>query len=728
MIFARVALDVPLNTLFDYRLGPTQAVTVGGFVLVPFGKKIAVGVVLELAKTTTLSLSRVRGILDVIGNIPPLPSDVLAMLKFCSDYYHHPIGEVVLNSLPTRLRRRHATKPQALAYRLTAAGRLVDPETLPARAKSRRELMGWLIAASEGIGAATLRTKMPSTAALLKDLIARGWVETFAEQPYQGAATGSSVLPGPSLTEAQQTAVKAIRASFDRFGPWLLHGITGSGKTEIYLELIATALEANQQTLLLVPEINLTPQLESRIQSRFPKTLVVRLNSGLNESERLQNWLAAQSGAAGIVVGTRLAAFTPMPALGLIIVDEEHDASFKQGDGLRYSARDISLLRAKRRAIPIVLGSATPSLETYYQAQRGRYGLLKLEQRANAAIPEITTANIRGAALIDGLSQEVLHAIKENTRQGQQSLIYVNRRGYAPVLICPSCRWTSGCPRCSVKLVLHLKTRLMRCHHCGHQERTPAACPQCGNPELTPLGQGTQRVEEALARIFPAARMLRIDRDTTRAKGAWTQMRQQIHEGSVDLLVGTQILAKGHDFPALTLVCVINADASLYSTDYRASERLFANLMQVSGRAGRAELPGRVLIQTEFPEHPLYAALRRQNFDDFAKDILSERKQAGLPPYTHQVILRAEALEQETAMDFLWNAAKRADAGGTEVAVFDPVPAGMARLAGKARAQLTVQSRSRSALHNFLNTWEQELEKIAAPKVRWALDIDPQDS
>ena len=402
MIFARVALDVPLNTLFDYRVGPTQVVAVGGFVLVPFGKKIVVGVVLELAKTTTLSLSRVRCILDVIGNIPPLAPDVLAVLKFCSNYYHHPIGEVVLNALPTRLRRRNATKPQAVAYRLTAVGQLIDTATLPARGKSRRELMGWLKASGGGIGAATLRARMSSAATLLKDLIARGWVETFAEQPYQGAATGSEILPRPTLTNAQEAAVKAVRSSFNRFSPWLLHGITGSGKTEIYLELIATALEANQQTLLLVPEINLTPQLESRIQSRFPETFVVRLNSGLNESERLLNWLAAQSGAAGIVVGTRLAAFTPMPALGLIIVDEEHDASFKQGDGLRYSARDISLLRAKQRAVPIVLGSATPSLETYYQAQRGRYGLLTLEQRANAAIPEITTANIRGAALIDG--------------------------------------------------------------------------------------------------------------------------------------------------------------------------------------------------------------------------------------------------------------------------------------------------------------------------------------
>ena len=728
MMFARVALDVPLHTLFDYRVDPKQDVCVGGFVLVPFGKKIVVGVVLELARTTALSPSRVRGILNVISHVPPLPTDILAILKFCSDYYRHPIGEVVLNGLPTRLRRRNAKPLQTVAYRLTPAGKLQGADTLPARAKAKRELLGWLLAAGEGIAADTLRARMPAATTLLRDLIARGWVETVTEAPRPRPTAAHRIVAGPPLTSAQDSAVESIRSSFNRFAPWLLHGITGSGKTEIYLELIATALQANRQTLLLVPEINLTPQLETRLQSRFPDTLIVRLNSSLNESERLRSWLAAQSGTAGIVVGTRLAVFAPMPALGLMIVDEEHDSSFKQGDGLRYSARDVALLRAKQRAVPIVLGSATPSLETFYQAQRGRYGLLTLGQRANAAIPEISTANTRGGVLIDGLSQEVLHAIRENTRRGQQSLIYVNRRGYAPVLICPSCRWTSGCPRCSVKLVLHLKTRLMRCHHCGHQERTPAACPQCGNAGLTPLGQGTQRVEDALARIFPAARILRIDRDTTRAKGAWNQMRRQIHDGAVDLLVGTQILAKGHDFPALTLVCVINADASLYSTDYRASERLFANLMQVAGRAGRADLPGRVLIQTEFPEHPLYAALQRQNFNDFAKSILSERKEAGLPPYTHQVILRAEALEQETALDFLRKAAHRADGAVAEVTVFDPVPAGMAKLAGKARAQLTVQSRSRPALHRFLNDWHRELEKIVAPKVRWALDIDPQES
>jgi primosomal protein N' (replication factor Y) len=374
-----------------------------------------------------------------------------------------------------------------------------------------------------------------------------------------------------------------------------------------------------------------------------------------------------------------------------------------------------------------VLGSATPSLETYHQAQRGRYEMLTLAQRANAATPAIETTDIRGQALIDGLSQEVLRAIHKTTQLGEQSLIYINRRGYAPVLICPGCGWTSGCPRCSTKLVVHLKSRQMRCHHCGHQEKIPATCVQCGNAELAPLGQGTQRVESALARMFPAARILRIDRDSTRGKDAWKEMRRQIHGREVDLLVGTQMLAKGHDFPALTLVCAINADASLYSTDYRASERLFANLMQVSGRAGRADLPGRVLIQTEFPDHPLYTALRRQDFSAFAKDALAERRQAGLPPFSHQAILRAEAPRQDTALDFLKRAAGCIDADTAVITIYDPVPANMARLAGKERAQLTVQSRSRPSLQAFLREWVVHLDKLAERKVRWVLDVDPQE-
>jgi primosomal protein N' (replication factor Y) len=720
MKFARIALDIPLGRLFDYRADTVCDVETGSIVLVPFGKKIVVGVVMELSNASALAPTRLRGILNVVRNMPRLPLDVLAILQFCSDYYRHPIGEVVLNALPTKLRRRNAIKPQRQTFRLT-----LDPESLSSRARTQRDLVSHLQLNSDGVDASALRRQFPRAGAVLKELMRRGLIESVATVP---PTTSRHILPGPSLNDAQQLVVDTVRPTFGRFAPFLLHGITGSGKTEVYLELIASALLQQKQTLLLVPEINLTPQLETRIQSRFPDTPIVRLNSALNESERLQNWLDAQSGHAGIVLGTRLAVFTPLPNLGLVIVDEEHDSSFKQSDGLRYSARDIALLRAKHRSVPVVLGSATPALETYHRAVSGRYAMLTLAHRPNAMPPAIESVDVRGETLIDGLSQAALQAIKETTARGEQTLVYVNRRGYAPVLICPSCSWTSGCPRCSVKLVVHLKNQLMRCHHCGHQEKIPAHCPRCGGIELAPLGQGTQRVESTLSRIFPAARILRIDRDTTRKKDAWNQMRRQIHSGEIDLLVGTQILAKGHDFPALTLVCVINADASLYSVDYRASERLFATLMQVSGRAGRADRAGRVLIQTEFPQHPLYAALQRQDYAGFAATVLAERKQACLPPYTYQAILRAESLRLDAAIGFLRKAARCADSTISDVTVFDPVPAYMTRLAGKERAQLTVQSGSRGALHKFIVDWQPKLEKLAAPKVRWALDIDPLDS
>jgi primosomal protein N' (replication factor Y) len=435
--------------------------------------------------------------------------------------------------------------------------------------------------------------------------------------------------------------------------------------------------------------------------------------------------LAAQSGAAGIVLGTRLAVFTPLPGLGLIVVDEEHDASFKQMEGLRYSARDVALMRAKRRGIPIVLGSATPALESFHQAQHGRYGLLRLPRRVNAMLPAIGCVDTRRESLIEGLAPTLLNAVRATTERGDQSLIFINRRGYAPVLICPECAWTSDCPRCSAKLVLHLKDQRMRCHHCGRQERIPAACPACGNQDLAPVGQGTQRVESALARVFPAARILRIDRDSTRAKHAWSEMRRQIHAMEVDILVGTQILAKGHDFPQLNLVGVVNADSSLYSTDFRASERLFARLTQVAGRAGRGEREGRVLIQTAFPTHPLYLALQRHDYTAFAEELLAERRHAGLPPFVYQAVLRAEAPRLDAALEFLALAAHDGAARANGVTIYDPVPASMPRLAGTERAQLTVQSRSRTALHAFLRAWRQELAKAGGRKVRWVIDVDP---
>ncbi|HXD51142.1 MAG TPA: primosomal protein N', partial [Burkholderiales bacterium] len=657
MNFVRVALDVPLSTLFDYTVDAVTADDIGRRVLVPFGKKIAVGIIMEIANSTALAPQRVRRVLGIQRDVPALPADVLDLLKFCSDYYHHPLGEVVLNSLPTRLRRRQLLKlDTSRAYGLTAAGLAVDPGVLPPRAKIKRELLTLLREAPGAITEARLYAVAPRARAAVKAMLDSGLIERSAGTSAPASELTPPFTPasGPTLTTEQNTAVETMRAGAgEGFVPWLLMGVTGSGKTEVYLHLIADALARGRQALVLVPEINLTPQLEALVSARFPTILIVSLHSGLNESERLRGWLAAQAGEAGVVLGTRLAIFTPLPTLGLIVVDEEHDASFKQMDGLRYSARDLALVRAKRRAIPIVLGSATPALETFHNAATGAYRPLSLSQPVNAMPAEIEYIDTRNAQLIDGLAQELLRAIDATVKRGEQSLVFINRRGYAPVLICRSCNWTANCQRCSAKLVMHATGRRLHCHHCGHQEAIPAACPDCGNQDLLPLGQGTQRIESALARTFPAARILRVDRDSTRRKHAWEDMRRQIRAQEVDILVGTQILAKGHDFPQLNLVGVINADSSLYSTDFRASERLFARLTQVAGRAGRGATRGRVLIQTEFPHHPLYQALRRHDYPAYARELLAERKQAGFPPFVHQAVLRAEAPQLNVALDFL---------------------------------------------------------------------------
>ncbi len=729
MNYVRVALDVPLPTLFDYRAATATRDDIGRRVLVPFGRKIAVGVIIELALSTSLPPQKVRSVLSVLHDVPPLSGDILALLKFCSGYYHHPLGEAVLNALPTRLRRRQPLKAPAgmRHYRLTAAGLNLDPGTVPRRAAIKLCILGRLRDSAAGLDETAVRAIAPRALAVLRTMIGCGWVEPVTGSQAQLSQPAARALQGPALTVEQRDAAARIRGALEGFSPWLLLGITGSGKTEVYLDLVAATLQCGRQALLLVPEINLTPQLEARVRARFPATELATLHSSLNESERLHYWLAAQSGSAGIVLGTRLAVFAPMPRLGLIIVDEEHDASFKQTDGLRYSARDTALLRAKRLAIPVVLGSATPALETFHQALRGRYRLLTLTQRVNAALPAIECVDTRRESLIDGLTQTLLGAVRDTLKRGEQSLIFINRRGYAPVLMCPGCGWAAGCHRCAARLVLHLEDHQIRCHHCGHQERVPAACPVCGNRDLAPLGQGTQRIESTLRRIFPAARILRVDRDTTRRKHSWSAMRRQIHAREVDILVGTQILAKGHDFPQLTLVGVVNADSSLYSADFRAGERLFAGLTQVAGRAGRAENPGRVLIQTEFPAHPLYQALRRHDYVAYAHTLLSERKQAGFPPFAYQAVLRAEAPKLETALAFLARAASHGLAQSDKVTIYDPVPAGMPRRAGLDRAQLTVQAASRTALQAFLREWYAYLSGATDRNVRWGLDVDPQE-
>jgi primosomal protein N' (replication factor Y) len=505
----------------------------------------------------------------------------------------------------------------------------------------------------------------------------------------------------------------------------LLLGVTGSGKTEVYLRVAEQVVNGGGQVLMLVPEIALTPQLEALVRGRFPHVPLATLHSGLNETERLQNWLAAQSGRAKLLLGTRLAVFAPLPRLALIVVDEEHDASFKQTEGFCYSARDLAVARASQRGALVVLGSATPSLESYHNATTGRYELLELPHRINARPPSIACVAVHGARTQHGFASRLLDAIRERLRRGEQSLVFINRRGYAPVLMCHACGWLSGCHRCSAQLVLHLRDRTLHCHHCGHRAAIPGACPSCGNPALSPLGQGTQRIEETLARQFPEARVLRIDRDSTRRKHAWPDMRERIRTREVDILVGTQILAKGHDFPHLALVCVLNADAMLYSSDFRASERLYALLTQVAGRAGRGESQGEVLIQTEFPNHPVYAALREQDMHGFAHQLLAERGTNGFPPYVYQALLRAETPRVETAIDFLARAKQLGQELREDVEIFDAVPATMVRLAGRERAQLLVQSASRPALHRFLDAWSRTLSEGRSAPARWMLEVDP---
>jgi primosomal protein N' (replication factor Y) len=724
MQIVRVALDVPLSTLFDYSLDNNIKIIPGQRVLVTFGHKKMAGIVMECAMDSVLSPERIKPILQVLGDIPPLSSELLVLLRFCSDYYHYPLGVTVLSALPVRLRTsQRVTLKETMQCRLSVSGRALDLSLLSKRKVVQHRILAAL--KLDSLTAAQVRALSPSAASALKALSQAGWVETFAAPAVSSTFTFNNTH---TLTLEQQQAVDAITKA-SSFGCFLLHGITGSGKTEIYVHLMNRILQQGGQVLLLVPEINLTPQLENYFRSRLPDVELVSLHSGLNDGERMQNWLLAQSGRARIILGTRLAVFTPLPQLALLIVDEEHDASFKQQDGLRYSARDVAIFRASQRGVPIVLGSATPSLESYYNAQSGRYQMLRLTQRAatQAQLPTVSCINTSNIVLLHGLSEPLLKALAERLQRGEQSLIFINRRGYAPVLMCGACGWLSGCSNCAGKLVLHLKDRRLRCHHCGHQERVPHACPSCGNADLQPVGIGTQRVESALKEYFPKARILRVDRDSTRNKGTWQAMRQQIQDDAVDILVGTQMLAKGHDFPNLTLVGVLNPDGALYSSDFRASEKLFAQLVQVAGRAGRASKPGEVLIQTAFPEHPLFRALREHDYDTWAKTLLAERQSAGFPPYMYQAMLRAEAKDEAHMYTFLQQARDAAIELAMPVEIYGVVPAAMPRRANHFLAQLLVQSEARKPLQQFLREWRPLLDALPAQKLRWSLDIDPID-
>jgi primosomal protein N' (replication factor Y) (superfamily II helicase) len=563
-------------------------------------------------------------------------------------------------------------------------------------------------------------------AQMLPPIIKRRQIAVAPAEQVSATAAG-----GPSLNADQQAALAGALSESSGFAPSLLQGVTGSGKTEVYFAAAARVIAAGRQALLLVPEINLTPQLQQRIATALPGVRVAVLHSALSASERLEHWLAAARGDAQLIVGTRLAVFAPLPQLGLIVVDEEHDVSFKQQDGVRYHARDVAIYRARLRAVPIILGSATPALESYAAARRGRYRSLTLPRRASAraTMPAVRLVPNRSPDTREGLGPALCTAITERIGRGEQALLFINRRGFAPSLLCAECGWKAQCPRCAARLVVHRTAGILRCHHCGHAEPVPRSCPECGNQDLLPLGFGTQRLERALSELHPAARILRVDRDSTLRKGAFATMRTAIAAGEVDILVGTQMLAKGHDFPRLTLVGVLGADNALYSADFRATERLFALLEQVAGRAGRGTLPGEVIVQTDFPDHPLYAALIDHDYDRFAQALLSERELLGLPPFAHLTLLSAEAASRASVDAFLGHAVEQ---GRSLVAshalrceVYPPVAATIARRAGLERGQVLVQSATRSALHDFLPLWRTELERSGPRRVRWNLDVDP---
>lgn len=728
----QVALDAPVDRLFDYLAPTAQVDDIGRRVGVPFGRRQMVGVILGLSRDSDVPRDSLKCVLSIDRETPPLPGDLIELARFAAGYYRHPLGAVLAGLMPPAMRRLGGSRQPVQdrrqeVYALTPAGREYVSRLNP-RAVARQALAARLAAGPLAWADLDARSR-----SLVREWLQQGWLAPVqVDTPRVTDVSGHAAMAPPAPTPEQAEVLAALE-DLRGFRTWLLHGITGSGKTEIYLRLVERVLAEGRQTLVLVPEIHLTPQLTQRFSQRFPRNRLLSLHSGLAESERRDAWLAALDGQADIILGTRLAVFAPLPRLGLIIVDEEHDTAFKQLEGMRYSARDVAVWRGRQRDVPVLLGSATPALESWRNAREGRYGLLSLSRRARetALLPQVRLVDIRTQRPRQGLTPALEEAIGQRLERGEQSLVFINRRGYAPTLLCNQCGHVFPCPRCSAHLVLHRTAHAYRllCHHCGLSQRPPETCPDCGSLDLRPAGQGTQRLEETLSERFPQARLLRIDRDTAGRRGAFTAMKTLVEERQVDILVGTQIIAKGHDFPHLTLVGVLGADQALVSPDFRAGERLFAQLMQVAGRAGRAEHPGEVLIQTAYPQHPLYQAVVAQDYAGYARQALRERRAAHFPPYASQVLLRAEGRVEEAVLDFLLQAREAGldlglDAG---VSLFDPVPALMRRVAHQHRMQLLVQATLRARLHRFLDAWVPLLHALPAKGVRWGLDVDPQD-
>lgn len=729
MFYHRIAVNVPLSDgLLTYS--HSKPLPPGTRVLVPFRNKTVVGIVWETDIAPDMDTARILSVQTAFMEEKPLPQSWRDLLAFTSRYYHYPTGQAVFAALPQGLKETRAVEmPQPpLFYALNEAGRAQTPP--PARFNKKAAL--WDALLSGGMTMAALKQMNAQAAKLIEDWAKQGWIETTeAAKSVLRSCNGQVSYSEFVLNADQQKASDEIQTAFGKFQPFLLYGITGSGKTEVYFDAMAKVLAQGRQVLFLLPEINLTPQLLKRVENRFADVPTAVLHSQMAAGRRTQDYLRAMLGQAKLVIGTRLAVFTPMDDVGLIVVDEEHDGSFKQDNELRYHARDLAVWRAKQSGCPVVLGSATPSLESWHKAQSGAYRLLQLTERAHTAaqLPQVDILNVGRLKLDNGFSPQALQLLKQNFEAGGMSLVYLNRRGFAPALFCGDCGHSFGCPNCSAKMVLHQRARQLRCHHCDHREPIPFKCPDCGNQDLTAVGHGTQRVEETLRAFLPKAAVVRVDRDSTAHKNDWADLYRRIADNEIDILVGTQMLAKGHDFARLNLVIVLNADGSLYSADFRAPERLFAELMQVSGRAGRADKPGKVLIQTQLPEHPVFAAVKAQDYAVFAENELNERQMFAMPPFGFQTAVRADAPRVADAMEFL-NAAKETIAPllPESVSQFGAAPMLMVRLAERERAQIFLESTSRQDLHRAVSLWVQVLQQNRDGKIRWSVDVDVQEA
>ena len=731
----RLALPSPLRRLFDYLAPqgvPHAALQPGVRLRVPFGRREVVGVLVEVVQHSEVPADKLKPALQLLDRTPPLPAPLFKLCLWTAQYYQHSLGDTLSWALPVLLRQGEPAEVRQERYWHVSADASPDDPRL-ARAPRQREALRTLAQHHHGVPhglLSKLQLNKDSLDLLLEKGLVRVEVRRSTPLVRHGGWLAQPELP---LNAEQRAAFNAVQSGMQGFGAFLLYGVTGSGKTEVYLQLIRHCLEAGKQALVLIPEINLGPQTVERFARRFNARIAL-LHSGVNDRERLDAWLAARDGEADIVIGTRSALFTPLKHPGLIIVDEEHDASYKQQEGLRYHARDLALVRARQEHLPIVLGSATPSLESLHNAHAGRYALLKLTQRAGGAQqPRFLRLDVKSLPLDAGISGPLQQAIRQTLEAGQQVLVFLNRRGFAPTLLCHDCGWISQCPRCDARMTLHQRHNELRCHHCGHVERPPRNCPECNQVDLRPVGAGTERAEERLALLFPQFPVLRIDRDSTSRKGAMDKLFATINKGEPCILVGTQMLAKGHHFPRVTLVAILDADGGLFSADFRASERMAQLTVQVAGRAGRAEEPGKVIIQSHLADHPLLVQLTEQGYPAFAEQALSERRGAGLPPFAHLALLRGEAHKPGQAEAFLDDACTYAEQLCAElklngIELLGPVPAPMERRAGRFRAQLLLQCSSRAPLHKLLAHWLPVLEAMPAGRaVRWSLDVDPID-